>query len=89
MGRDIWDAHEPARVVLQEADEALGFGLTKLMFNGPEVTKHEPSSHFSLALLTIEMLACGIMPMCVVLPAMSRVTYQCPYPLLFPLLPAG
>lgn len=37
MGRDLWDAHEPARAVLQEADEALGFGLTKLMFNGPEV----------------------------------------------------
>ncbi len=36
MGREAFDASEAARGVFQEADEALGEGLSQLCFEGPE-----------------------------------------------------
>ncbi|HEX4999325.1 MAG TPA: ACP S-malonyltransferase [Terriglobia bacterium] len=36
MGRDICEQHETARRVFQEADDALGFSLSQLCFEGPE-----------------------------------------------------
>ena len=36
MGRDAADASDAARAVFAAADEALGFGLSKLCFEGPE-----------------------------------------------------
>ena len=36
MGRDFYDQHDSARDVFKEADEALGFSLTRLIFEGPE-----------------------------------------------------
>ncbi len=36
MGRDLADAHEVARDVFAEADEALGFSLSELCWQGPE-----------------------------------------------------
>lgn len=36
MGRDVYDASPEARAVFEAADEALGFALTKLCFEGPE-----------------------------------------------------
>jgi len=36
MGKDLWEAGGTARAVLQRADEALGFRLTELMFDGPQ-----------------------------------------------------
>ncbi len=36
MGRAFFDAQPPARAVFEEADEALGFSLSKLVFDGPE-----------------------------------------------------
>lgn len=36
MGKAIHDAYPSARLVFQEADEALGFSLSKLCFEGPE-----------------------------------------------------
>ena len=36
MGRDLYDNVETSKAVFQQADEALGFPLTKLIFEGPE-----------------------------------------------------
>ena len=36
MGRDLADNFRAARKVFDEADQALGFGLSGLCFNGPE-----------------------------------------------------
>jgi [acyl-carrier-protein] S-malonyltransferase len=36
MGRALHDAYPEARAVFSEADEALGYGLSKLCFEGPE-----------------------------------------------------
>ena len=36
MGRELYDRYSVAREVFNEADEALGFGLSKLIFEGPE-----------------------------------------------------
>jgi [acyl-carrier-protein] S-malonyltransferase len=36
MGRDIYDDYDSARAVFDQADEALGFPLSNLIFNGPE-----------------------------------------------------
>ncbi|SFG35657.1 [acyl-carrier-protein] S-malonyltransferase [Planifilum fulgidum] len=36
MGRDLAEAHQGAREIFARADEALGFSLSKLCFEGPE-----------------------------------------------------
>ncbi len=36
MGRAFFDGYPAARAVFQEADEALGFALSEIIFNGPE-----------------------------------------------------
>lgn len=36
MGRDLYDASPAARLVFEEIDEALGFSISKLCFEGPE-----------------------------------------------------
>ncbi len=36
MGRDLYDNFPAARAVFEEADDALGFSLSKLCFEGPE-----------------------------------------------------
>src|SRR6266849_2035116 len=45
MGRDLYDNFPTARAVLDEADEALGLPLSKLIFEGPEdqlkLTEHQ------------------------------------------------
>ena len=38
MGRDFYDAFGVARRIYESADKALGFGLTKVCFEGPEET---------------------------------------------------
>lgn len=37
MGMDLWQTSTVAKQVFDEADEALGFSLSKLMREGPEV----------------------------------------------------
>jgi [acyl-carrier-protein] S-malonyltransferase len=37
MGRALATAHPEAKTAFDEADEALGFALSDLMWNGPEV----------------------------------------------------
>jgi [acyl-carrier-protein] S-malonyltransferase len=36
MGKDVWEAYPAARRVFGEIDEALGFSISKLCFEGPE-----------------------------------------------------
>ena len=36
MGRGLFERSAPARAVFEEADEALGFALSRLCFEGPE-----------------------------------------------------
>ncbi|MDA8218994.1 MAG: acyltransferase domain-containing protein, partial [Dehalococcoidales bacterium] len=36
MGKDLWDHSPAARRILAEADDTLGFDLTRLCFEGPE-----------------------------------------------------
>ena len=36
MGKSLYEASEAARQVFHQADQVLGFALTKLMFEGPE-----------------------------------------------------
>src|ERR1700722_8852898 len=38
MGRDLYDNFPSARAVFEEADDALGFALSRLIFEGPEET---------------------------------------------------
>ena len=36
MGRDLYDSLASARAIFEQADEALGFALSRLCFEGPE-----------------------------------------------------
>jgi len=36
MGRDLYDSNKTARIIFEQADEALGISLSKLCFEGPE-----------------------------------------------------
>ncbi|MFC1995525.1 ACP S-malonyltransferase, partial [Chloroflexota bacterium] len=36
MGRDLYDKFDSAKTVFKQADDALGFSLSRLCFNGPE-----------------------------------------------------
>lgn len=38
MGADIYDKYKAARDVIDASDKAVGGGLKKLMFDGPQVT---------------------------------------------------
>ena len=38
MGKDIYDEYPQAREVFDLADEALGFSLSRVIFEGPEET---------------------------------------------------
>jgi [acyl-carrier-protein] S-malonyltransferase len=51
MGKDAYDAHAGARQVFERADEALGYKLTDLIFNGPE-EELKITYHTQPALLT-------------------------------------
>lgn len=36
MGRDLYDSYDSAKAIFEQADEALGFPLSRLCFEGPE-----------------------------------------------------
>jgi [acyl-carrier-protein] S-malonyltransferase len=52
MGREIHDNFPSAKAVFEEADDALGFSLTQLIFNGPEETLRL-TEHTQPAILTV------------------------------------
>ena len=52
MGREFYDNFASAKAVFEEADEALGFALTRLIFDGPEEILRL-TEHTQPALLTV------------------------------------
>jgi len=60
MGRALYDAHPAARAVFEEADDALGFALSDLIFNGPEDTL-KLTEHTQPAILTVSIAALRVL----------------------------
>ncbi len=56
MGRDLYDKFPAARAVFDEADDALGFALSQLIFGGPEETL-KLTEHTQPAILTVSTAA--------------------------------
>jgi len=67
MGRDFYDNFSVARAVFEEADEALGFSLSRLCFEGPEevlrLTENTQPAIFTASIAALRVLAeRGVMP---------------------------
>ena len=60
MGRDLYDNFPTARAVFDEADEALGFALSKLIFEGPE-EQLKLTEHTQPAILTVSVAAARVL----------------------------
>jgi [acyl-carrier-protein] S-malonyltransferase len=60
MGRDLYDKYPVARAVFNEADEALGFALSKVIFKGPEETLRQ-TEHTQPAILTVSTAAARVL----------------------------
>jgi len=56
MGRAFYDASPAVRAVFEEADDALGFALSKIIFEGPEETL-KLTEHTQPAILTVSIAA--------------------------------
>ncbi len=56
MGRELYDRYPAARAVFDEADEALGFPLSRLIFDGPEEDLRL-TEHTQPAILTVSVAA--------------------------------
>lgn len=54
MGKSLYEASEAARQVFQQADQVLGFALTKLMFEGPD-DELEDTINAQPAILTLSV----------------------------------
>ncbi|MBS1823600.1 MAG: ACP S-malonyltransferase [Acidobacteria bacterium] len=54
MGRSFYDTHAVARHVFEEADDALGFSISKLIFEGPEEQLRQ-TEHTQPAILTVSV----------------------------------
>ncbi|MBD2870775.1 ACP S-malonyltransferase [Paenibacillus arenilitoris] len=54
MGRDAYEASERSRGVFEKADEALGFGLGRIIFEGPEESLKQ-TANTQPALLTVSV----------------------------------
>lgn len=60
MGRDLFDSYEAARAVFEEADDALGFAISKLCFEGPE-DQLVLTANTQPAILTVSVAALRVM----------------------------
>ena len=56
MGRSLYDTFPVARAVFEEADDALGFSLSKLIFEGPE-DQLKLTENTQPAILTVSVAA--------------------------------
>lgn len=56
MGREFYDHYEVAKKLFQEADEALGYSITKLCFEGPE-EELKLTANTQPAILTVSVIA--------------------------------
>ncbi len=60
MGRAFYDASPTAKAVFEEADDALGFALSKLIFEGPE-EQLKLTEHTQPAILTMSIAALRVL----------------------------
>jgi [acyl-carrier-protein] S-malonyltransferase len=60
MGRDLYDNFAAARAVFKEADDALGFALSQVIFEGPEETLRL-TEHTQPAILTVSTAALRVL----------------------------
>jgi [acyl-carrier-protein] S-malonyltransferase len=60
MGRDLYENFPAARATFDEADEALGFALSRLIFEGPE-DQLKLTEHTQPAILTVSIAAARIL----------------------------
>jgi [acyl-carrier-protein] S-malonyltransferase len=60
MGRAFYDASPAARAVFEEANDALGFALSKIIFEGPEDTL-KLTEHTQPAILTVSIAALRVL----------------------------
>lgn len=60
MGRALFDAYAEARAVFQEADDALGFAISRLCFEGPE-DELTLTAHAQPAILTTSVAALRVL----------------------------
>src|SRR5260370_29928894 len=60
MGRALYEKFPAAKAVFDEADEALGFPLSKLIFDGPE-DQLKLTEHTQPAILTVSVAAARIL----------------------------
>src|SRR5271154_3235592 len=60
MGRNLYDNFPTARAIFDEADEALGFSLSKLIFEGPD-DQLKLTEHTQPAILTVSVAAARIL----------------------------
>lgn len=60
MGRELHDRFPCARAVFEEADEALGFSISKLCFDGPE-DQLKQTEHTQPAILTVSVAALRVL----------------------------
>jgi [acyl-carrier-protein] S-malonyltransferase len=60
MGRDLYDNFPAARAIFDEADEALAFPLSKLIFDGPE-DQLKLTEHTQPAILTVSVAAARVL----------------------------
>ncbi|MEO8592576.1 MAG: ACP S-malonyltransferase [Candidatus Solibacter sp.] len=60
MGKALADSHAAARRVFEEADDALGFALSRLCFEGPD-DQLKLTENTQPALLTVSIAACQVL----------------------------
>lgn len=60
MGRQLYDHYPAAKAVFEEADDALGFSLSALIFDGPDETLRL-TEHTQPAILTVSTAAARIL----------------------------
>jgi hypothetical protein len=60
MGRELYEQFPVARAVFQEADEALGFSISRLCFDGPE-EELRLTEHTQPAILTVSVAALRVL----------------------------
>ena len=60
MGRDLYERFPTARAVFEEADQALGFSLSQIIFEGPDETL-KLTEHTQPAILTVSTAASRVL----------------------------
>ena len=60
MGRDLYDRYPTAKAVFDEADDALGFALSRLIFDGPE-EQLKSTENTQPAILTVSVAATRVL----------------------------